>query len=231
MRQAWRLRLASGLPDCCTSDPENYKVVAEIPSARLVHMQMAPGNEDQPHEHPSHSMYFLSSAKLEITNIGADGKHGAPEVMEIPAGFVPISPAGAHVVKNIGDTTASVLFVEAYPNCKPCGAIADYISPFKVAPECYQLLAEDNDWYTGEINLKKGQEGAFHHHRDHLMYVVDGGEITIYQGGDKSKEPMKLDLPPGAAIPAPMEAPPFASHIVANNGDTDLRMIFFEMKQ
>lgn len=53
-----KMTFASGLPDCCTTDPETYKVLAEMPNARLVEMTAAPGTEDQPHEHPSHSMYF-----------------------------------------------------------------------------------------------------------------------------------------------------------------------------
>ena len=42
----------SGLPDCCASNPESYKVVAEIPNARLVEMRVPTGGEDIPHDHP-----------------------------------------------------------------------------------------------------------------------------------------------------------------------------------
>ena len=47
-----KLTFPSGLPDCCTSNPESYKVVAEIPNARLVEMRVPAGGEDIPHDHP-----------------------------------------------------------------------------------------------------------------------------------------------------------------------------------
>ena len=31
---------ASGLPDCCTSNPESYTVLAELPNFRLVQMKV-----------------------------------------------------------------------------------------------------------------------------------------------------------------------------------------------
>ena len=43
---------------------------------------------------------------------------------------------------------ALVLFVEQYPLCMPCGVIDGYISPFTIAPTCYKVLAENEDWIT-----------------------------------------------------------------------------------
>ena len=57
----------SGLPDCCTASPDLYKTIAEIPGVgRLVEMTFPPGAKDAPHEHPIHSMYFVTDAKLKI---------------------------------------------------------------------------------------------------------------------------------------------------------------------
>ena len=50
------------------------------------------------------------------------------------------------------------------------------------------------------------------HHKDHLIYVLEGDGVTIYPGGDESN-PMVVPLKPFAGIPAPMVAPPFASHV------------------
>jgi len=123
-----------------------------------------------------------------------------------------------------------VLFVEAFPTCKPCGdGPGGFISPFKVAPECYEILAENDDWYTGKMTMKPGEKDPFHHHKDHLIYVVKGNEVTIYPGGDEAAA-MVVPIKPGAGIPAPMEAPPFASHFLKNSGTEDIEMIFFEMK-
>merc|ERR1711998_631001 len=138
----------SGLPDCCTASPDLYKTIAEIEGvARLVEMTFPPGAKDVPHEHPVHSMYFLTDVKLKIsgpptpTQLGEEGG-----VAELPAGAAPIFPAMAHRVENVGDAEGKAIFVEPYPNCKPCGDPEGYISPFQVSPECYKLIAEDDDW-------------------------------------------------------------------------------------
>jgi len=219
---------ASGLPDCCTANPEAYSVLAELTNFRLVEMKVPAGGADKPHDHPSHSMYFLKPAKLEITDYDADGKSkNNPHVAEVPAGACPIFPAGAHQVKNVGDDEAQVLFIEAFPTCQPCGDVPEMISPFKVAPQCYKILAENDNFYTGLMTMEPGEEDPVHHHKDHLIYVLEGGEVTISGfGGD----PMVVPMSAGAAIPAPMSAPPFAKHTLKNTGSTTLRLLFFEMK-
>ena len=250
------MTFASGLPDCCTTDPETYKVLAELPNARLVEMTAAPGTEDQPHEHPSHSMYFgecvssvgrrdlvstdhlyacmrcatVTSCKLEIKD-GPPDAQGEPHVAEVPAGAAPIFPAGAHQVKNIGEADAKVIFVESYPTCKPCGVAEGFNAPFKTTPECYKLLAENDDWITGELTMDVGQADSLHDHLDHLIYVLEGDEVTIYPNGvlgDAHAVPIK----PGAGLAAPMSAGPiFAKHSMKNTGTVPLKMIFFEMKK
>jgi uncharacterized cupin superfamily protein len=223
---------ASGLSDCCTSNPESYKVLCEIENKmRLVLMSVPPGGEDVPHDHPAHSMYVLTDAKLAITPYGPDGKKaGEAGEATIPAGAAPIFPPGAHQVKNIGDSEVKVLFVECYPTCSPCGDVEGFASPFKVADKCYKILAEDSDMYTGMITIAPGEtDGPVHHHKDHLCYVLSGDEVTIFPGGDMDA-PMVVPIGAGAGIPAPMSAPPFAKHIVKNSGTKEIKMLFFEMK-
>ena len=111
---------ASGLPDCCTSNPGNYKVAAELPGFRMVEMTMAPGEEDTLHDHPSHSMFFVQGGKLSIRDWDPEKKAlGEPHEVEPPSGAPPIFPAGAHQVKNVGDTTVKCIFIEAFPSCQP----------------------------------------------------------------------------------------------------------------
>jgi len=221
----------SGLLDCCSSNPEAYKVIAEVPGARLVEMTLPAGGQDQPHDHPQHSMFFVTSAKLSITNYDGFGmsKNDAHDV-EVPAGAAPIFPPGAHQVKNVGDKEVKVMFVEAYPTCEPCGPIPDYISPFTVSPECYSILAENDDWITGMLTMEVGQKDGFHYHKDHLIFVLEGDGVTINPGGDESAK-MVVPLKVGAGIPAPMAAPPFFSHTLVNSGTTKLKMLFFEKKK
>lgn len=223
---------ASGLPDCCTSNPESYKVVAEIPNARLVEMRVPPGGEDIPHEHPSHSMYFVKPAKLSITDYGPDGKPaGDANVVEIPAGAAPIFPPGAHQVKNIGDSEALVLFVEPYPTSTPCGTVEGFVTPFEASPTCYKILAENDDWITGVVEMAPGETDCLHNHRDHLIYVLEGDEVTIYPDGNMD-DPHAVPIKTGAGLPAPVSAGPiFAKHRMKNSGTKPIKMLFFEMKK
>ena len=102
------ITFASGCVDCITSNPEHYTVVASIDGVgRLVEMIVPPGESDKVHDHPKHSMYIVDGAKLELSP-PPGGKDGETAVVELPSGAAPIIPAGKHVVKNVGDTTAKV---------------------------------------------------------------------------------------------------------------------------
>ena len=114
--------------------------------------------------------------------------------------------------------------------CTPCGEVPDFISPFKVAPECYQVLAENDDFVTGMMTMKPGESDPVHHHKDHLIFVLEGEEITIYPCGDQAAA-MTVPIAFGAGIPAPMSAPPFGKHSLRNTGKTTVKMLFFESKK
>lgn len=226
------MKFPSGMQECCETNPEIYKVVADIPgTARLVEMVCPPGGEDLPHEHPSHSLYFVTDAKLEICDI-VDGKKGEPHAAEPPAGAAPIFPPGAHQVKNVGDKEARVIFVEAYPDSKPSGDVTtEFVSPFKTCGDCYKVLAENDDWYTGILEMQPGEKDTLHNHRDHLIYVLEGKEVTIYPDGNM-EDPHAVPIKPFAGIPAPIKAGAiFANHIVENSGDVALKFVFFERKK
>lgn len=193
-------------------------------------MTVPPGGADIPHEHPSHCMYFVTPVKLSIRDM-KDGELGEAHIAEVPAGAAPIFPAGGHQVTNVGDTEAKVIFVEAYPDMKPCGDVAGHVKPFECSPNCYEVLAENDDWFTGLLTMEPGAEDALHHHKDHLIYVLEGDEITIYPGGNKS-DGHAVPIKAHAGIPAPMSAGPiFSHHIVKNSGKTTVKMVFFEMKK
>ena len=136
----------------------------------------------------------------------------------------------AHQVENVGEEEGRAVFVEPYPNCQPSGDPEDYISPFEVSPECYKSLAEDDDWITGVMTMEVGEKDILHHHRNHLIFVLEGDGVTIYPGGDESA-PMEVPIKPGMGIPAPMSAPPFAKHTLMNSGTVPIKMVFFESKK
>lgn len=219
--------------DCCTSNPESYKVVADIPGvARLVEMLVPPGGEDQPHSHPSHALYFVTDAKLSIKDMDADGNWGEPHEAAPPAGAAPIFPAGVHQVKNIGDKEARAIFVEPYPDAKPSGETpSPFKAPFEECGDCYKILAQDDDWITGIVEMEPGAEDTLHQHRDHLIYVLAGDEITIYPNGNK-EDPNVVPIKPFAGLPAPIAAGAiFNNHSLKNSGSVPLKMVFFERKK
>lgn len=222
----------SGMKDCCTTNPESYTVVADIPGvARLIQMCVPAGGEDQPHEHPSHSMYFVTDCKLEIVDIDKDGKEGAPHEAAPPAGAAPIFPAGAHRVKNINDKEARVIFVESYPDAgESAPAATEFTSPFKACGDCYKILAENDQWVTGVVEMEPGAIDTLHNHKDHLIYVLEGDEVTIYPGGNM-EDPHAVPIKQYQGIPAPVKAGDiFANHCMKNSGKSKLKMVFFEKK-
>lgn len=221
----------SGLPDCCSVNPDSYKVVAELPGARLVEMKLPPGETDVPHDHPAHSMYVLSNAKLEIAPVSADGTVGEAGPAEIPAGAAPIMPPGAHQVKNVGEAVAHIIFVESYPDAKPGDEKEGFVSPFDTCGNFYKKLAEDDNWVTGEVTMEPEQADTLHNHRDHFIYVMEGDELTIFPDGDMDKGAV-VPIKPFAAVPAPEAAGSiFTNHIVKNSGKAKCRLIFFEKKK
>eukprot|EP00933_Yihiella_yeosuensis_P002206 TRINITY_DN10364_c3_g1_i2.p1 TRINITY_DN10364_c3_g1~~TRINITY_DN10364_c3_g1_i2.p1 ORF type:complete len:276 (-),score=89.83 TRINITY_DN10364_c3_g1_i2:259-1086(-) len=221
---------ASGLPDCCMANPDQYKIVAELPGARMVEMTLPAGQEDKKHDHPIHYMYVVKGGKLKLSP--PPGQTEGEAEIELPDGAPPIIPPGAHQVKNVGDTDVKIIFVEPYPICQPCGDVpADFISPLTVAPKCYHCLAEDDDWFTGMVTMEPGEEDGLHHHRDHFIYMLEGDQITLYPGGDKEKG-KDIPIEPMHAVAAPIAAGDiFAKHIMKNSGTKPCKLIFFETKK
>lgn len=210
--------------DCTVCNPDNYKVVAEIPGARLIEMTMDAGMEDTPHDHPIHYMYVVESSKLQITD--ASGVHEA----EPPAGAAPIFPAGPHQVKNIGEGRAKIIFVEPLPDIKPIADLPGFISPFDVYAEGYTKLGEDDDWIIGKMNLGDGKKDVPHSHNDHLCYVLEGEAISIFPLPDITvpgafAETMKVPISAGMALPVP------AGHHVVEAPGKGCTIIFFERKR
>lgn len=217
----------SGLPDCCTSNPDNYKCVAEMCGARLIEMTLGPGQEDKPHDHPAHSMFVIAGGKVAITPYNEEGKPaGEAHEVELPTGAPPIMPPGAHQVKNVGDTEVKIIFVEPTLELKACAEQPDFVSPFEAVPDCYKKLAEDDLWFTGCMTMAVGMEDKPHSHRDHLLYVLEGESLCIYPGKEKGDKKMEMQIKPCAAVPVPA-----GDHIVQNTGSKDIKIIFFELKK
>ena len=74
--------------------------------------------------------------------------------------------------------------------------------------------------------MKPGEEDHPHSHREHVVVVLQGGELSIW-GGKEKADPEKPDLcvPAEAGMVLPV---PTGWHIVKNSGETEIHAMFFE---
>jgi len=211
--------------ECCAENPDNYKVVAELPGgSRLIEMTLPKGAGDKSHDHPVHYLYVVNGGKLKLSP-PPGATEGEAEI-ELPDGAGKVIPAGPHQVTNVGDKDVKILFAEPSLECKAGTVEGDFVSPLKVCPDCYKTVAEDDDWFIGEMVMDVGFEDPPHSHLDHLVYVLEGDGITIFPGKEKGDEKMEIPIKPGMAIPVPA-----GHHIVKNTGTIKCKMVFFELKK
>lgn len=212
---------------CYGATPQCYKVIAENSSGKLVHMKLKPGGIDNPHDHPTHYLYVVKGGKLKLSPPPGQTE-GSAEV-EMPDGAAMVIPAGPHQVSNVGDNEVEILFVEPTSTANPWALDGDYTSPVSVCPQCYKVLAEDDDWFVGEMTMKAGEEDPPHSHMDHLLYVLEGNGVTIQDldaAGNKVGGQKAVPIKPGFAAPIPS-----SHHIVKNSGSEPCKIIFFELKK
>jgi len=210
---------------CCSASPGSYKDVSPEGGAplgsKLIKMTLKVGEQDEPHDHPKHYMYIIAGGKLSIT--GAPFPPGVTKELEMKTGMGMIVPAGAHQVKNTGDTDVEILFLEVTE--KKGETPEAHKTPQDTDPGHYKTLAEDDDWMVVKMDMKVGEEDHPHSHRDHIVYMLDGGEITIWPGKEKGEKKAVVPITPGMVVPVPV-----GYHIVANTGNKPVSAVYFERK-
>jgi quercetin dioxygenase-like cupin family protein len=87
--------------------PTLYKVLADSLNIRVLMATYKPGASSALHMHPDNAIYVIEGSKAEFTM-----KDGTKQQMTMDKGMITIMPAGAHAVKNVGNTTTRVLIVE-----------------------------------------------------------------------------------------------------------------------
>mmetsp|Transcript_22498 Transcript_22498/g.36162 ORF Transcript_22498/g.36162 Transcript_22498/m.36162 type:complete len:253 (-) Transcript_22498:176-934(-) len=208
---------------CCACNPDNYKDISPDGGAplesKLIMMTMKPGEEDKPHEHPWHYMYIISGGKVTIT--GAPFPETESKELEMKSGSGMVVPAGVHQVKNSGDTEVKILFIEVSE--KKGETPEDHLAPQKTNPEHYKTLAEDNNWMVVKMEMKPGAEDLPHSHRDHIVFILGGDEITIWPGKEKGEQKLVVPIKAGAVLPVPT-----GYHIVKNTGKETMSAVYFE---
>lgn len=86
---------------------KNYKVLLENERVRVLEMRLQPGEQDNPHSHPSEVVYFTKAAKVKITL-----PDGQTVSAELKAGEVMWHDAWTHSVQNTADSELHAVIVE-----------------------------------------------------------------------------------------------------------------------
>lgn len=87
--------------------PENYHVILENGSVRVLDFMLRKGAREAMHAHPAHVVYVVSGFRIRFTLPG-----GRTVVRETKAGDVLYSDAVTHASENIGDGDAHGILVE-----------------------------------------------------------------------------------------------------------------------
>lgn len=91
--------------------PNVYKkVLLENDKVRVLEVVFAPGTSTAWHSHPNHSVYALTSGKIQITDKGKPAT-----TIDVKMGTAMYLPAVTHMAKNTGTTTLKLIVTEIKP--------------------------------------------------------------------------------------------------------------------
>ena len=200
-----------------------------LKGCELVHMTLKKGVTDKACFHPKHYIYVIKGGKLNITG----GPAGARKSMEreLPAGAGAVMPEGEYIKKNVGDSDLEVVIMET-GSAKWVGQKTPegHLSCLEAETTHYKSVAEDEDWMVVQMDMKPGEEDKPHSHREHVVYVLTEGELSIW-GGKEKTDPEKPDLGPVPVAPGAVLPVPTGFHIVKNTGTIPVTAMFFERKR
>ena len=88
--------------------PNNYRILLENEHVRVLEMNLAAGESDEMHSHPSETVYFLRGGKVRF-----HFPDGGPAEAEPPDQGVIWHEAWTHRVENIGASDIHAIIVES----------------------------------------------------------------------------------------------------------------------
>jgi quercetin dioxygenase-like cupin family protein len=89
---------------------ENYSLLLDNDSVRVLDVRVAAGAKVPLHSHPDHVAYVLAGGKLKLTH-----PDGTAAEIEASAGQALFIPAEAHATENVGSSEVHVVIVELKP--------------------------------------------------------------------------------------------------------------------
>ena len=87
--------------------PDNYKLLFEYDTRRILEMSLKAGQKDNEHSHPSEVVFFISGGSARISM-----PDGQSMEAEIPDGHVMAHDAWTHTVENTGDKDIKAIIFE-----------------------------------------------------------------------------------------------------------------------
>jgi quinol monooxygenase YgiN len=118
---------------------------------------------------------------------------------------------------------ARILFALAFAASFACGSRAVAQDPVALYPENYRVLVENERVRVIDFRLAKGATEEAHHHRPHVVYVLQGFRIrfTFPDGSTGLRETKTGDVLWSEEV----------THASENIGDTDAHGILVELKE
>ena len=93
--------------DPVKASPDNYKLLFEDDTHRVLEMSLKAGRKDNEHSHTSEVVYFISGGSARISM-----PDGQSMDAEIPDGHVMAHEAWTHTVENTGDKDIKAIICE-----------------------------------------------------------------------------------------------------------------------
>jgi hypothetical protein len=93
--------------DPTKTSPQNYSLLFENDSVRVLEMSLRAGEKDHEHSHQNETVYFISGGKVRIYLPGGESVEA-----ELPDGHVMWHEAWTHTVENVGDSDIRAIIVE-----------------------------------------------------------------------------------------------------------------------
>jgi len=94
--------------------------------------------------------------------------------------------------------------------------------PMVTASNVYKLLNENDNARVFKATFKPGDTAKMHHHPDHMVFVLKGGNIKLTSAG-KTDE---LDLSEGAVVFLDEQ-----NHEATNTGNSTAELLVVEFKK
>ncbi len=88
--------------------PNNYKILLENDSVRVLEMNLQAGEKDEVHSHPAETVYFIKGGKVKIHL-----PDGQIVDADLPDGHVMWNDAWTHQVENVGTSDIKAIIVES----------------------------------------------------------------------------------------------------------------------